>query len=77
MPSWSIPLCESCRHLRSGADGFGHACDAFPDGIPDDVYPGGFDHRQPHDGDHGIRFELSDDAGADERLAAFEANQED
>jgi hypothetical protein len=31
-------------------------CTAFPDGIPDEVYYNELDHRQPVDGDHGIRF---------------------
>jgi hypothetical protein len=35
-------------------------CDAFPDGIPDDIADGRFDHIFPHPGDHGIRFEPID-----------------
>lgn len=33
-----------------------HYCEAFPDGIPTDIYLEGFDHRLPYPGDHGIRF---------------------
>ena len=32
-------------------------CAAFPDGIPPAVLDNELDHRQPIDGDHGIRFE--------------------
>jgi hypothetical protein len=32
-------------------------CAAFPDGIPQDIAEGAFDHANPHAGDHGIRFE--------------------
>jgi hypothetical protein len=31
-------------------------CTAFSDGIPDDIWWNRFDHRQPHDGDHGIQW---------------------
>jgi hypothetical protein len=31
-------------------------CAAFPAGIPEQVYFNELDHRQPVDGDHGIRF---------------------
>ena len=33
------------------------ACAAFPDGIPAAVIDNVKDHRQPIEGDHGIRFE--------------------
>ncbi|HEX2316177.1 MAG TPA: hypothetical protein VHJ17_20715 [Thermomonospora sp.] len=51
---WSI--CEACVHLRSTSnpDHQGDSvytvdiqyCAAFPDGVPEDIYPGGFDHRR-------------------------------
>jgi len=53
--------CATCRHFRSAfsvtpfaEDSF---CAAFPDGIPDAVYGNTVDHRQPVDGDHGVRWE--------------------
>ena len=33
-------------------------CDAFPDGVPDAIFLGGFDHREEYPGDGGIRFVL-------------------
>jgi|TARA_Y100000296_G_scaffold14363_1_gene16802 hypothetical protein len=32
-------------------------CLAFPDGIPEPIMLGEFDHRKPYDGDNGIRWE--------------------
>ena len=29
-------------------------CAAFPDAIPEDIWTNQFDHRQPHEGDHGL-----------------------
>jgi 2'-5' RNA ligase len=37
-------------------------CAAFPDGIPADIWGNEFDHRQPHDGDHGLRWESNQGA---------------
>ena len=53
------PLCVECRHLDRSDGPFGKrwGCAAFPDGIPDAIYLGGFDHRKPFKGDNGIRFE--------------------
>lgn len=44
--------CVLCRHYQCAL-----ACEAFPDGIPEEIITGEFDHTQPHAGDHGIRFE--------------------
>lgn len=48
------PMCTRCKHFRLEP---GLPCDAFPDGIPDDILVGGFDHTQPYPGDNGIMFE--------------------
>lgn len=47
-------------------------CDAFPERIPGEIYVGGFDHRQPFEGDNGIRFELR--PGGEKALAAYESS---
>lgn len=47
-------LCLACKHYRT--DGV-PACDAFPDGIPDEIRRGDFDHRDKFEGDNGIRWD--------------------
>lgn len=46
-------LCEICKHYNGE-----QKCNAFPQGIPDDVFYFGFDHRKEYPGDNGIRFEI-------------------
>ncbi|GAB5492415.1 MAG: hypothetical protein Phog2KO_26300 [Phototrophicaceae bacterium] len=50
--------CLYCKHFhilnRSGL-----FCDAFPDGIPDEIVKGHFDHRKPHPNDNGVQFEIN------------------
>jgi len=43
--------CANCQHIT-----YSVSCKAFPDGIPDDILEGAFDHTQPYDGDRGIRY---------------------
>lgn len=61
-------MCAFCARARpldaAEVDGIPTpVCDAFPDGVPLEISLGGFDHRQPFDGDHGKRF-VADDDGA-------------
>lgn len=52
------PMCMICKHKFKNK----RKCQAFPEGIPWDIYSAGYDHRQPWDGDRGIRFEPIDEA---------------
>lgn len=44
--------CAECEHHYGAL-----TCYAFPDGIPEPILTGQFDHAEPFEGDHGIRFE--------------------
>lgn len=46
--------CMTCIHWKAVK---GQACAAFPDGIPQKIINGRFDHRKPYPGDHGIRYQ--------------------
>ena len=53
----AAPMCIGCKNYISDSTEPGFHCRAFPDGIPDEIFEGGFNHRKPFKGDHGIRFE--------------------
>ena len=61
MTSYTNPfLCLWCRHLHGRDDDIMPvrlACSAFPDGIPAKILGNRVDHRDPVDGDNGVRFE--------------------
>jgi len=46
-------ICNQCRYVVKG----GIICEAFPDGIPEDILRGEFIHILPYEGDSGIIFE--------------------
>lgn len=59
------PICVDCQRLHKAVYGkWGMFCDAFPDGIPDDIKASRVDHRQPVAGDHGLQFLPKSEAAA-------------
>lgn len=57
--------CMTCGWLdrppRKG-DGKTFTCMAFPDGIPEEIISGNFDHTAEYDGDRGLRYIKDPDA---------------
>ena len=49
------PLCLKCVRFHEDNSGL-FACDAFPEGIPDEIVLRGFNHNRPFPGDNGMRF---------------------
>ena len=50
------PICNQCRHAYLAT----FNCEAFPDGIPDEILHNEADHHLPYPADHGIQFEEGD-----------------
>lgn len=64
MTSLGMPICLVCRHFDRTAPGPSFGCVAYPSGIPDAIFESRVDHREPYEGDRGIRFEPVDDEAA-------------
>lgn len=47
------PVCVLCKHVREWGK-----CDAFPDGIPEEIMSGENLHDKPFPGDRDIQFDL-------------------
>jgi len=58
MTSIDAPMCIKCAHFQDLIEK--PKCNAFPDGIPDEIWEEGFNHRNPFPGDDGILFEPVD-----------------
>lgn len=54
----AAPQCTKCARFN-----FDHTCEAFPCGVPDEVFLGAFDHLRAYPGDAGIRFEKISEQG--------------
>src|SRR5688572_10017930 len=60
------PICFWCKHFDKEAYDFHNkvSCNAFPDGIPVEIFHGTYDHRFSYSGDNGIQFEKYEDMNA-------------
>jgi hypothetical protein len=69
--------CAVCARFRPSTQPDGKPfCAAFPGGIPDAVYGMLLDHRQPVNGDHGVRWlSLNDQPFPDWALQSTIASQ--
>lgn len=56
--------CAACARLREKVG----TCDAFPGGIPKNIFMFGEDHRTPRRGDHGLQFQQKPGAEAQRAL---------
>jgi len=54
-PPVKVLQCFACQHLQDYEGKL--TCRAFPEGIPDEILSGDFDHSNAYEGDNGIRFE--------------------
>lgn len=50
------PMCMECARYRDIPGRFGLTCDAYPDGIPDEILNSEVDHTKPYEGDGGQTF---------------------
>jgi hypothetical protein len=50
-------MCYNCKHFTPDAPGGPFVCEAFPDGIPAAIVESVTDHREPVEGDRGVRYE--------------------
>lgn len=46
-----ISQCATCAHKKEG-----DICEAYPDGIPQEILTNEVDHKKPYFGDHGIQY---------------------
>lgn len=52
VPLYSV-VCNTCARFRSGKV---KTCEAFPEGIPYQIWSGASDHKEPVVGDNGLQY---------------------
>jgi hypothetical protein len=53
----TLPICIDCARLNGDESGPGMTCEAFPNGIPEEILSGEFNHmKENHPKDGGLKF---------------------
>ena len=60
MPKSAISQCSLCKHAR-----IHYTCDAFPEGIPEEIQDNLFIHNVSYPNDNGIMYEASKEENKD------------
>ncbi len=55
MTNGPSPMCMECTRLHEDDDA-GLTCEAYPEGIPFEIYMNAWDHRYPKPGHGGLQF---------------------
>lgn len=56
-PYWNIVFSPSCTLCSRFQDYTKKICEAFPDGIPPEIWIGNHKHTEPYPGDNGLQFQ--------------------
>lgn len=49
-----VPQCFNCKHFIETGE---YICNAFPEGVPEEILYNRYIHTEPYEGDNGIQFE--------------------
>jgi hypothetical protein len=74
MTSQLPPICLRCKHY-DWTNLEGNTCQAYPDGILENIMNTILTHTEPLPGDHGIQFEQEDPGTLATKVAAFRKAQ--
>ena len=69
--------CMICKHAHVSDESIPTTCDAFPNGIPQQLLSGKVFHLTPYKGDNGIMLETDDHAALEDLKEAFAIPEND
>jgi 8-oxo-dGTP pyrophosphatase MutT (NUDIX family) len=57
-----VTICRECRRFQGLKPDTGFVCEAYPSGVPVEIWATVVDHHNPYTGDHGLQFLAKEDA---------------